>query len=111
MASVNIDGAQYELKDGDNLLQAVLSERLDLPYFCWHPAMGSVGSCRLCAVIEYADENDERGRLQMACMMPVRGRRRVPPPGHDRDDRPFDAPLPGCQAHLAQPVSRPLHRP
>ena len=77
MASVNIDGAQYELKDGDNLLQAVLSERLDLPYFCWHPAMGSVGSCRLCAVIEYADENDERGRLQMACMMPVRDGMRV----------------------------------
>ena len=77
MASVNIDGAQYELKDGDNLLQAVLSESLDLPYFCWHPAMGSVGSCRLCAVIEYADENDQRGRLQMACMMPVRDGMRV----------------------------------
>ncbi len=77
MASVNIDGARYELKDGDNLLQAVLSERLDLPYFCWHPAMGSVGSCRLCAVIEYSDEDDERGRLQMACMMPVRDGMRV----------------------------------
>lgn len=77
MAVVNIDGRDYELTAGDNLLQAVLSEALELPYFCWHPAMGSVGSCRLCAVIEYADENDERGRLQMACMMPVRDGMRV----------------------------------
>ena len=77
MARVNIDGKDYDLKEGQNLLHAVLSEHLDLPYFCWHPAMGSVGSCRLCAVIQYADEGDERGRLQMACMMTVQDGLRV----------------------------------
>ena len=77
MARVNIDGIDYELEAGQNLLHACLSERLDLPYFCWHPAMGSVGSCRLCAVIEYADEADQRGRLQMACTLAVRDRMRV----------------------------------
>ena len=77
MARVNIDGKDYELEAGQNLLHACLSERLDLPYFCWHPAMGSVGSCRLCAVIQYADEADQRGRLQMACMMPVQDGMRV----------------------------------
>lgn len=77
MATVNIDGKDYELKEGDNLLHAVLSKHMDLPYFCWHPAMGSVGSCRLCAVIEYANEEDERGRLQMACMLQVRDGMRV----------------------------------
>jgi len=71
MARVNIDGRDYDLPDGQNLLHACLSERLDLPYFCWHPAMGSVGSCRLCAVLQYRDEADTRGRLQMACMMTV----------------------------------------
>ena len=71
MARVNIDGRDYDLPDGRNLLHACLSERLDLPYFCWHPAMGSVGSCRLCAVLQYRDEADTRGRLQMACMMTV----------------------------------------
>ena len=71
MARVNIDGKDYDLPDGQNLLHACLSERLDLPYFCWHPAMGSVGSCRLCAVLQYRDEADQRGRLQMACMMTV----------------------------------------
>ena len=77
MATVNIDGTDYDLPAGENLLHAALSERLDLPYFCWHPAMGSVGSCRLCAVIQYADETDQRGRLQMACMMTVQDGMRV----------------------------------
>ena len=77
MATVNIDGKDHDLPDGRNLLHAALSQRLDLPYFCWHPAMGSVGSCRLCAVIQYADEADQRGRLQMACMMTVQDGMRI----------------------------------
>ena len=77
MARVNIDGKDYELTAGQNLLQAVLSEHLELPYFCWHPAMGSVGSCRLCAIIQFADADDERGRLQMACMVNVQDGMRV----------------------------------
>ncbi len=77
MAKVTIDGKDYDLQAGQNLLHAVLSEHLNLPYFCWHPAMGSVGSCRLCAIIQFADAEDERGRLQMACMMPVQEGMRV----------------------------------
>ena len=77
MARVNIDGKDYELTSGQNLLQAVLSEHLELPYFCWHPAMGSVGSCRLCAIIQFADADDGRGRLQMACMVNVQDGMRV----------------------------------
>ena len=77
MAKVTIDGKAYELGTGQNLLHAVLSEHLDLPYFCWHPAFGSVGSCRLCAIVQYADAQDERGRLQMACMVPVHDGMRV----------------------------------
>ena len=71
MARITIDGIDYEARDGENLLHAVLSQAIDLPYFCWHPAMGSVGACRQCAVIQYADEEDTRGRLTMACMTPV----------------------------------------
>ena len=68
MAKLYIDGKGYEVKAGDNLLHACLSLGLDIPYFCWHPAMGSVGACRQCAVKEFHDENDERGRIVMACM-------------------------------------------
>ncbi len=54
------------------MLQAALDNGLDLPYFCWHPAMGSVGACRLCAVRVYKDENDTQGKIQMACMIGAR---------------------------------------
>ncbi|KXU39089.1 NADH-quinone oxidoreductase subunit G [Ventosimonas gracilis] len=71
MATIHIDGKAYEVDGADNLLQACLSLGLDIPYFCWHPALGSVGACRQCAVKQYADENDKRGRLVMSCMTPV----------------------------------------
>lgn len=71
MLTIYIDNQPYQVKEGDNLLHAVLSLGLNLPYFCWHPAMGSVGACRQCAVKQFRDENDTRGRLVMACMTPV----------------------------------------
>ena len=71
MTTINIDGQDYEVQKGDNLLSACLSHGLDLPYFCWHPAMDSVGACRQCAVVRYQDEEDQQGRLTMACMTPV----------------------------------------
>lgn len=71
MAKIFIDNQEYTVKDGQNLLQASLSLKLNLPYFCWHPAMGSVGACRQCAMTQYQDENDTRGRMIVACMTPV----------------------------------------
>ena len=71
MAIIHVDGKQYEVDPADNLLQACLSRGVDLPYFCWHPALGSVGACRQCAVKIYRDENDKVGRLVMACMTPA----------------------------------------
>lgn len=71
MATIHVDGKQYEVDGADNLLQACLSLGLDIPYFCWHPALGSVGACRQCAVKQYSDENDTRGRLVMSCMTPA----------------------------------------
>ncbi|MYD46006.1 MAG: NADH-quinone oxidoreductase subunit NuoG [Gammaproteobacteria bacterium] len=71
MATIHIDGKPYEAKAGENLLESILSQHLDLPYFCWHPSMGSIGACRQCAIITYADEDDTRGRIGMACMTSV----------------------------------------
>ena len=65
-----IDGREFEVDASTNVLQAALGAGLNLPYFCWHPALGSVGACRQCAVIQYKDENDTQGRLVMSCMTP-----------------------------------------
>ena len=70
-AKVWIDGRDYAVDPSRNLLDVCLSLGFDLPYFCWHPALGSVGACRQCAVKQYSDEHDERGRLVMACMTPA----------------------------------------
>ncbi len=77
MATIYVDGHPYEVDEQDNLLKACLSKGLDLPYFCWHPAMGSVGACRQCAVIQYQDENDTQGKLVMACMTPAADQTRI----------------------------------
>lgn len=71
MATIHVDGKQYEVNGSENLLQACLSLGIDIPYFCWHPSLGSVGSCRQCAVTQYANPEDTRGRLVMSCMTPA----------------------------------------
>ncbi|UTO05189.1 NADH-quinone oxidoreductase subunit NuoG [Moraxella sp. FZLJ2107] len=72
MAVIHIDGKTVEVDSADNLLQACLSLGIDIPYFCYHPALGSVGSCRQCAVKQYNNAEDYaagRGRLVMSCMV------------------------------------------
>lgn len=71
MATIHVDGKDFEVDGADNLLRACLSLGLDIPYFCWHPALGSVGACRQCAVKQYANADDKRGRLVMSCMTPA----------------------------------------
>jgi len=71
MATIHVDGKQYEVRGGENLLQTCLSLGLDIPYFCWHPALDSVGACRQCAVKQFKDEDDKNGRIVMSCMTPT----------------------------------------
>ena len=77
MAKIIIDNKEYEADENKNLLEACLSLGLDLPYFCWHPELDSVGACRQCAVIKYKDEDDKKGKLVMACLEPVTDKVRI----------------------------------
>ncbi len=71
MASVWIDGKAFEVSAGKNMLEVALMFGFNLPYFCWHPALGSIGACRQCAVKQLKSADDARGRLVMACMTPA----------------------------------------
>ncbi|UDG81657.1 NADH-quinone oxidoreductase subunit G [Candidatus Profftia lariciata] len=71
MATIYVDGQEYVVNKSDNLLQACLSLGFDIPYFCWHPALGSIGACRQCAIKQYQNAEDKHGRLVMSCMTPV----------------------------------------
>lgn len=71
MAIVHVDNQPCEMDPKQNLLHGCLQLGMDLPYFCWHPAMGSVGACRQCAVKQFKDEADQHGKIVMACMTPA----------------------------------------
>ena len=71
VATIFIDNEPRQANPEQNLLHACLSLGYDLPYFCWHPALGSVGACRQCAVKQFRNEQDTAGKLVMACMTPV----------------------------------------
>src|SRR5512147_2068344 len=72
MPTIFIDNMPYTVKkEGLNLLHACLDLGFDVPYFCWHPALHAVGACRLCAVKQFRDENDTRGKIVMSCMTPA----------------------------------------
>ncbi|MDR3522293.1 MAG: NADH-quinone oxidoreductase subunit NuoG [Acidocella sp.] len=65
---ITVDDQVITVNGDDNLLAACLSAKQDVPYFCWHPALGSVGSCRQCAVKVFQGPDDTTGRIVMACM-------------------------------------------
>jgi NADH-quinone oxidoreductase subunit G len=69
--TIHIDGRPFQAPADRNLLESCLSLGFDLPYFCWHPAMGSVGACRQCAVKQFKDASDTKGLIVMACMTPT----------------------------------------
>ncbi|MCY2923963.1 MAG: 2Fe-2S iron-sulfur cluster-binding protein, partial [Planctomycetota bacterium] len=74
---IYIENRRFDLTDPSaNLLEACLSLGFDVPYFCWHPVLRSVGACRQCAVKVFKDEADTRGRIVMSCMTaPAEGMR------------------------------------
>ncbi|HTJ89088.1 MAG TPA: NADH-quinone oxidoreductase subunit NuoG [Acidocella sp.] len=77
MARIQIDGRDIEADPRHNLLQVALAHGFNLPYFCWHPALGSVGACRQCAVKQFSSPEDQQGRLVMACMTPATENTRI----------------------------------
>ncbi|HQH22258.1 MAG TPA: NADH-quinone oxidoreductase subunit NuoG [Thermoleophilia bacterium] len=70
LVTVIIDGVEYQAEAGRNMLEVALSLGFDLPFFCWHPAMGSIGACRQCAVRLYWTDRqgNARSEIAMACM-------------------------------------------
>ena len=71
MIKIQIEGNFFEVKPGKNLLETCIALGFDIPYFCFHPALGSVGACRLCAVKKFKDASDQKGKIVMSCMEPV----------------------------------------
>lgn len=50
MPTVTIDGKEIEFEGKHTLLQFALDHGIEIPYFCYHPAMSSPTNCRMCLV-------------------------------------------------------------
>ena len=66
MPKLTIDNLEVTVPEGTNVLEAAHALDIDIPHFCYHEALGAVGSCRLCAMTFL--EGPVKG-LQMACMV------------------------------------------
>jgi NADH-quinone oxidoreductase subunit G len=61
-----IDDRETEVPEGTKVIEAAEQLGIMIPRFCYHPALGSVGACRLCAVIFL--QGPVKG-IQMSCMV------------------------------------------
>jgi NADH-quinone oxidoreductase subunit G len=77
LVHIIIDDKAYEVDGSKSVLETCLSLGMNLPYFCWHPALGSVGACRQCAILKYKDETDKKGKIVMACLEPIKDNMRI----------------------------------
>lgn len=76
MVKLIIDGREVQAREGGNVLQAALDAGVDVPHYCYHPALSVVGSCRLC-LAEVKTLNPATGerawnpRLMPSCQLAV----------------------------------------
>ncbi len=66
MPKLVIDDRQIEVAPGTKVIEAAQQLGIMIPRFCYHPALGSVGACRVCAVKFL--QGPFKG-VQMSCMI------------------------------------------
>jgi NADH-quinone oxidoreductase subunit G len=50
MPRLTIDGKEIEVPAGTNLIEAARLLGIEIPHYCYHPALSIAGQCRLCMV-------------------------------------------------------------
>ncbi len=66
MPTITIDNRQIHVPAGTKVIEAAERLGIVIPRFCFHPALGAVGACRVCAVAFV--EGPVKG-IQMSCMV------------------------------------------
>ena len=60
--TLTIDGRQVTVEKGCTVLQAAIEHGIQIPFYCYHPALGVDGSCRVCIV-----KVEKMPKLQTSC--------------------------------------------
>ncbi len=72
MVRVTVDGAEVEVPKGTLAIEACLRAGADVPYFCYHPRLTSIGACRMCLVnVEYEAFGSRTTKMLTCCTVPV----------------------------------------
>src|SRR5271163_5186480 len=66
MATILIDGVEYPIPEGEKLNAIQMAQRvgIDIPYYCWHPALSVVANCRMCE-IEVGAKDAKTGEIKL----------------------------------------------
>src|SRR5687768_1932392 len=62
MPTITIDGKSIECQSGRTIIEVALENGIDIPHFCYHPALSVSGNCRMCLV-----EIEKLPKLAIAC--------------------------------------------
>jgi len=66
MPKLTIDGKEIDVPAGTTIIQAADKLGINIPRYCYHPALPVAGNCRICMV-----EIEKQPKLQIACYTPV----------------------------------------
>lgn len=66
MPKLTIDGKEIEVPAGTNLIEAARRAGIEVPHYCYHPALSIAGQCRLCMV-----DIEKTPRPTIACNTPA----------------------------------------
>ncbi len=61
---VRINGTEYPVEPGDTVIRVAHRHGIEVPHYCYHPALSPAGNCRICMV-----EVEGSPRPQIACKM------------------------------------------
>src|SRR5262245_43487433 len=79
MATIIINRNEYTIPAGEKLNAIQMAQRvgIEIPYYCWHPALSVVANCRMCE-IETGAKDAKTGEIRMvpklvpACQTPAK---------------------------------------
>ncbi|MBN2895337.1 MAG: (2Fe-2S)-binding protein [Campylobacterales bacterium] len=81
MIEIFVNDQSLHVNEGVLLIEALIQNRIDIPYFCYHEALGMDGNCRMCMV-----GIEGQKRPQIACDTIVKAGMRVHTTGERIED-------------------------
>ena len=109
MATIIINGSEYTIPEGEKLNAIQMAKRvgIDIPYYCWHPALSVVANCRMCE-IEVGTKDPKTGEIKLlpklvpGCQTPGQG----PDRARDRQPQGQGTPADDHGVPAAEPSAR-----